>query len=223
MCRGFIFYRGFIHKFALMEAGFSTNYYKDFEIASAEKISLLFVERNIYTFSEAAQFIKSLPYKRNLDKNDISCVLTDNHGTCSTKHALLKQLANENKQYNFKLIMGIFRMNRRNTPVIAPILDRYQLEYIPEAHIYLKYQDLILDYTRMNFTPLDFLSDLLEEKEITPGEVADFKMGYHKGFIAKWQKKEPIDYSPQHLWNIREECIDALQGIGLAPQVSRAI
>ncbi|MGN6566571.1 MAG: hypothetical protein ACTHJ0_01395 [Flavipsychrobacter sp.] len=206
-----------------MEAGFSTNYYKDFEIASGEKISLLFVERNIYTFSEAAQFIKALPYKRNTNKKDISCVLIDSHGTCSTKHALLKQLAHENGQGDFKLIMGIFRMNKRNTPIIAPILNQYGLEYIPEAHIYLKYHDLILDYTRKNSTPLDFLSDLLEEKEITPEEVVDFKVGYHKGFITKWQTKEHIDYSPLDLWDIREECINALQGIGLVPQVSGAI
>lgn len=220
MCRGFIFYRDFIHKFALMEAVFSTNYYKDFEIASGGKISQLFVERNIYTFSEAAQFIKALPYKRNANKKDISCVLTDNHGTCSTKHALLKQLANENEQDNFKLIMGIFKMNRRNTPIIAPILNQHGLEYIPEAHIYLKYHDLVLDFTRNNFSPLDFLSDLLEEQEITPGEIVDFKIGYHKGFITKWQKKEHITYSPQELWGIREECINALQGISTASEVS---
>ena len=51
------------------------NYYNDFDIASGERISILFAERNIYTFSEAAQYIKSLPYKRNKNKKNKRVVI----------------------------------------------------------------------------------------------------------------------------------------------------
>ncbi|MBS1688585.1 MAG: hypothetical protein JSS96_07665 [Bacteroidetes bacterium] len=186
------------------------NYYNDFDIACGEKISILFVERNIYTFSEAAQHIKSLPYKRNKNKKDIACVLLDNYGTCSTKHALLKQLAIENEQPDFKLMMGMYKMSAYNTPHIAPVLHNYKLDYIPEAHNYLRYHNLILEFTSKKSTPADFIEDLIEEKEILPQQVTDFKVCYHKDFISRWQKSENIPYSTEELWEIREKCIKSL-------------
>ena len=186
------------------------NYYNDFEIASGERISILFAERNIYTFSEAAQYIKSLPYKRNKNKKDIACVLIDNYGTCSTKHALLKQLAIENEQPEFKLMMGIYKMHACNTPHIAPMLHAYKLEYIPEAHNYLRYNNLILEFTSKKSTPADFIPDLLEESEILPEQVTDFKICYHRDYISQWQKQENIPYSIEELWEIREKCIKSL-------------
>ena len=89
------------------------DYYNDFNITSNQDVSTLFTERELFTFSDAALYIKSLPYKRNSNKNDIACVLKDSYGTCSTKHALLHQLAIENMQGDFKLMMGIYKMGTK--------------------------------------------------------------------------------------------------------------
>ena len=106
----------------------------DFQITSSDRISAAFLARNIYTFQQAAAFIQQLPYRRNSNKNDLLTVFTDNCGTCSTKHAVLKMLADENNFETFELVIGLFRMNAVNTSPVAETLHSNHLDYIPEAH-----------------------------------------------------------------------------------------
>ena len=183
----------------------------DFDIKSMGQISKEFTDRNIVTFKQASLFIKQLAYGRNADKNNLATVFTDNCGTCSTKHALLKRLADENEFEKVKLIVGLFKMNKKNTPQVSSTLQKYNLEYIPEAHCYLKYEDKIIDLTKLNSIPTDFLDELIEEIEILPEQITDFKVNYHKNYLASWlDKNKQINLSLNDLWKIREECIQKL-------------
>lgn len=183
----------------------------DFDIKSKERISKEFVDRNIFTFNQAALFVRQLAYGRNTDKNNLTSVFINNCGTCSTKHALLKRLADENNFETVKLIVGLFRMNRKNTPAIASTLIQNNLEFIPEAHCYLKYKDQILDLTKINSKPTDFLDDLIEEIEISPDQITDYKVDYHKNYLATWlDNNKQINLSLSELWKIREQCIQDL-------------
>ena len=183
----------------------------DFDIKSMGQISKEFTDRNIVTFKQASLFIKQLAYGRNADKNNLATVFTDNCGTCSTKHALLKRLADENEFEKVKLIVGLFKMNKKNTPQVSSTLQKYNLEYIPEAHCYLKFEDQIIDLTKLNSKPTDFLDELIEEIEILPEQITDFKVNYHKNYLASWlDKNKQINLSLNELWEIREECIQKL-------------
>lgn len=183
----------------------------DFDIKSMGQISKEFTDRNIVTFKQASLFIKQLAYGRNADKNNLATVFTDNCGTCSTKHALLKRLADENEFEKVKLIVGLFKMNKKNTPQVSSTLQKYNLEYIPEAHCYLKFEDKIIDLTKLNSKPTDFLDELIEEIEIIPEQITDFKVNYHKNYLASWlDKNKQINLSLNELWEIREECIQKL-------------
>lgn len=183
----------------------------NFEINSNSKISQLFLKNDCFDFLSASEFVRNLPYRRNLDKDNLATVFTDNCGTCSTKHALLKTLADENNKLNFKLILGIFRMNADNTPKIKSVLHTHNLEYIPEAHNYLKFQNQILDFTKKNSSENDFVNDLLEETEIEPHQINQFKIDFHRNYLKNWLAENPnIKYSLEELWQIREECIKAL-------------
>ena len=113
-------------------------------------------------------------------------MFADNCGTCSTKHALLKRLADENDFKNVKLILGLFRMNKKNTPEISATLMQNDLEFIPEAHCYLKFEEQIIDLTKINSKPTDFLDDLIEEIEISPDQITDYKVNYHKNYLVTW-------------------------------------
>ncbi len=180
----------------------------DFDIKSTERISKEFVERNILTFCQAASFIRYLAYGRNADKKNLATVFTENCGTCSTKHALLKKLAEENNFENLKLIVGLLRMNKKNTPEISKTLFQYKLEYIPEAHCYLKYEEQILDLTRINSKPSDLLEDLIEEIEISPEQITDYKENYHKNYLSSWlSNNKHINFNLNEIWKIREQCI----------------
>ncbi len=183
----------------------------NFEIKPRGKISEEFLKHNISTFKQAANFIRNLPYGRNSNKNDLTTLFTNNCGTCSTKHAILKQLADENNFTDLRLIVGLFKMNEKNTPEISTTLKRNKLEYIPEAHCYLKHNDLIFDYTKANSNPTDFIDYILEEIEISPDQITDHKVNYHKNYLTIWlAKNDQIKMTLNDIWKIREQCIQDL-------------
>lgn len=106
----------------------------NFKIKPIGTISRHFLARNILTSREATKFVRQLSYGRNKNKADLTTLFNDNCGTCSTKHVLLKQLADENNFSGLKLMTGLFRMNSSNTPKISKTLKQNKLDYIPEAH-----------------------------------------------------------------------------------------
>jgi hypothetical protein len=184
--------------------------YLNFNIDSSLPVSAGFRNCRITNFSDACSYVKSLPYKRNENKSDLLCVFKEACGTCSTKHALLKELASENGQYKVQLIIGIFKMNGNNTPAVKKTLAAWQIDYIPEAHNYLKNGEAIIDCTGNGFDPDNYIPDLLEEKEIDPMQITDFKVAWHQQFLRSWLKENPSVYSFEEIWKIREECILAL-------------
>lgn len=185
----------------------------DFKIGPNGILSRACLSRDIRTFHQAVELVQGLAYGRNADKSDLMAVFTDNKGTCSTKHALLKRLAEENHCNRIRLMLGIFKMNAVNTPPVAHTLARHSLEYIPEAHNYLRYGTEIFDFTRKQASPADFKDDLLLEQEISPDEIGDGKIRIHRLFLADWlQENAGIPYSPDALWAIREQCIRDLSG-----------
>ena len=183
----------------------------NFNIDSDSTISQLFKEKGLTDFTGACNYIKSLSYKRNQNKYDPVTVIKDQYGTCSTKHALLCELAIENKMNNVKLILGVFRMNKKNTPQVTGILKKYNLDHIPEAHNYLSINNQRIDCTMTDFDVDNFSSDLISEIEILPRQITDFKVTYHKQLLQKWLTENPeITLSLEEIWKIREECIEAL-------------
>jgi|SRR5690554_728177 hypothetical protein len=187
------------------------NQLPNFDIKSDREISTEFLCRNILTFHQATEYIQNLSYGRNSNKDDLKTIFTDDKGTCSTKHAVLKQLANENDFKNIKLILGIFKMSADNTPKVEKTLSENKLKYIPEAHNYLMYENKIFDFTKQNSSSADFIDDLLFETEIQPNEINQPKIQIHKKFLVNWlNENNNINYSLDELWKIREQCIQDL-------------
>ena len=177
---------------------------------SSGSISKAFHYLDICTFDEAAEWVSKLDYRRNIDKKNMLCLFEERCGTCSTKHALLKRLADENGNTVLKLMLGIFTMNAKNTPAIKRLLKKYKLDYIPEAHNYLRAYNYILDYTGIGINETKFELDILEEIEIQPEQITDYKVSYHRDYLDSWIKENEIPYSLDEFWKIREECIKAL-------------
>ncbi|MGE6397695.1 hypothetical protein [Chryseobacterium scophthalmum] len=174
-------------------------------------ISEEFLNKNILDFHSACKYVSELPYKRNSDKNNIKCIFDDLGGTCSTKHAALRKLTLENHQSNVKLILGIFKMDAEYTFKIKNTLDKFSLNYIPEAHNYLKIDNEYFDFTKPNSEYSQFKNKLLVEKEIECNEIMTEKVLFHKRFLENWLSDENISYSLDEIWEIREQCIKDLQ------------
>lgn len=183
----------------------------DFRIESLDEISNQFLKKGILTFHPAANFIANLAYGRNANKEDLKSIFEDNCGTCSTKHALLKMLADENGFNEIKLFLGLFKMNAVNTPGISQTLKKNKLEYIPEAHNYLKFESQIYDFTRPNSKASDFENDLIFEIEIAPTQISNYKVQLHREYLQNWLGTNPkIEFDLEGIWKIREECIQDL-------------
>lgn len=180
----------------------------NFSITDTDPIAVAFQQRGIDDFCNALHYVRHLPYGRNPDKTRLLSVLEEGQGTCSTKHALLWQLARIHGQDQVRLCMGIFRMHGGNTPAVSTTLAKYGLPYIPEAHNYLKINGERVDCTQKHSSPADFMPDLLEETEILPEQITDYKVAYHRQYLERWLQEHPeIAYSLDALWEIREQCI----------------
>lgn len=185
---------------------------KNSPLTSDDNLTKEATQRNITLWNDLVKMVKNLPYGRNENRFDFSLVLKENKGTCSSKHALLSKIAELNGVKNVKLILGIFRMNSQNNPKIKQILQREDLEYIPEAHCYLCVNNLKLDVTHTNSSFSDIENDILEEIEIKPEQVNEYKIDYHKKFLKNWLENENSSrLTFAELWEIREECIKQLE------------
>lgn len=183
----------------------------NFSITAEGKVSTAFREQGVTNFSGAIELITDLPYGRNADKENPVTIFTDGCGTCGTKHALLKQLADEQNIDGVQLILCVFKMNRENTHSIKEILDKYNLPYMLEAHNYLRVGGEIVDATKRNWSVLQFLDDVIGEIEIQPGQITGFKVSYHKKLLTdSLIQHQEITYSLTELYAIREQCIAAL-------------
>ncbi|WP_395076577.1 hypothetical protein [Flavobacterium sp.] len=160
-------------------------------------------------WKETLNFIKQIPYGRNSNRKDFSLVISENKGTCSSKHAYLKDFANKNNIPNVQLIIGMYKMNEQNTKIGSLLLDN-NLEYIPEAHCYLKIDGKIVDVTSKESDFDKIKTDLLEEIEIESYQVSDFKVNYHQNYIKNWLVETNSKFTFEEIWKIREQCVNNL-------------
>lgn len=180
----------------------------NFELNSVFPIGKSFHNLEIHSFSEAINYVKNLPYGRNSNREDFNLVLKEKKGTCSSKHALLKLLADENNHPEVQLMLGIFKMNGVNTPKVKETLEKFGIDYIPEAHNYLKINSIIYDCTTENSSEINFVNGLMDEFEILPNDVIQKKIEIHQIFLKNWCLEN--DYQFEEIWRIRELCIEGL-------------
>jgi hypothetical protein len=169
-----------------------------------------FRARGIADFADAARWVQSLPYGRTSSRDDVSLVITEGRGTCSTKHALLAALAGE-LGLDLVLTLGIYEMSERNTPGVGPVLQRHRLTSIPEAHCYLVQAGRRIDITR-EVVAAEPIATFLHEEAIRVDQIGAYKIALHRRVLADWVAREPAarGRALSEVWAIREECIARL-------------
>lgn len=182
----------------------------DYSIASNDNLSKLTRTRGIESWNKLMTYVERLPYGRNANREDLGLVLTENRGTCSSKHAFLKRIADKNNVPNVKLLIGIYRMTMENTPNIGNELSMYAIDYIPEAHCYLRINGIRRDVTTTYSDFQKIENDIIQEIMISPEQVAEYKVKYHQQFVRKWILETNQVYDFDTIWKIREQCIENL-------------
>ena len=164
--------------------------------------------KGVHNLPALLEWIRNQPYGRNSDRTNYSLVIEENKGSCSTKHALVKAIAEENNWPDVDLYIGFFFMNGELFPKLTDLFEEHKLEGIPEAHTFLVIEDEYVDVTGLN-SPIE--EDLIvDEIEIQPQGIGDLKISLHKGFIEDWAEEEEISLPLDQLWAIREACINKL-------------
>jgi hypothetical protein len=179
-----------------------------FELAAERPLAGRFRACGATSYHDAAALIWHLPYGRTSDRADPTLVLSEGRGTCSTKHALLAQLAAEHGQ-PVELVLGIYLMGEANTPGTGAALAANGLDAIPEAHCYLRAGGQRIDLTHPpGRLPGEPIAAFLHEEPIVPHQIGAYKQELHRRFLEAWAPATP--FSVAELWAIREACIAAL-------------
>lgn len=181
------------------------------QLTSHDDLTIEIVESGVVTFEDLVRCVQRFHYGRNANRSDLSLVWRERKGSCSSKHAFLKMMADLNKISDVELIMCIYRMSEHNTPGIGEILKKSKLEFIPEAHCFLKIRGEERDLTFENSSIQRLERDMLTRQQIQPSEVIERKIEIHQSFIKKWLEEEKSSHSFEEVWKIREECIAALE------------
>jgi hypothetical protein len=174
-----------------------------------------FREAGAADFTDAARLVWRLPYGRISERTRFWLVLDEGRGTCTTKHALLAELARE-QSIDVQLTLAIYEMSERNTPGVGAVLARHGLDCIPEAHCFLRHEGARIDVTGVS-AGAEPIERFLHEEPITIAQIGEYKIEVHRRFLRDWLARRPegprLDL--EEAWRIREACIAAL-GAGAA-------
>jgi hypothetical protein len=180
----------------------------DFPIQNKGQFSSLVLELGYGRFLGFADFVKSLPYGRTSDNQNVTAVIHEKRGTCSSKHVLLASLARECGYTDIQLMVGIYQMCEDNTPGVGKVLEEAGLNYLPEAHNYLLFKNKRYDFTGLKKGKSSPFESLYFEQSVNPEELSQTKKKLHQAEISKFAEQLKLD--PRNIWVIRETCIRAL-------------
>lgn len=164
----------------------------------------------IQSFHEAILWIWRLPYGRTSDRSNFLLVPIEQRGACSAKHAFLSEVARE-QSIPLHLYIGIFMMNRQNTPGIGSTLEENGLTSIPEAHCYLKFKNTRYDFTAYAEPPTSCPQvEFLYEERVLSDQIGDYKVSLHQKWMKNWIRNSNQMLLFEKLWKIREKCIETI-------------
>lgn len=184
-----------------------------FKIIDLGPVSKAFLERGIDDFSNACLHVQALPFARNENPIDFLSVLSEEKGTCSTKHALLATLALENGREDIELMVGIFLMNEETHPQLKSIFEADEIIGVPENYAFLRCGQQRFDFSNSNWSLVDYEHRIVREQRCDPGQMHDWKPMIHKHYIGGWLKRQQLERSEEEIWSLREKCLAQLMDI----------
>ncbi len=182
----------------------------DIQLTSSDSLTIDIVESGVVSWEDLIRCVKTFHYDRNANRADVDLVWYERKGSCSSKHAFLKHVANLNRIDGVELMLCVYKMNAINTPKVSAVLKEFELEYVPEAHCYIRFHGEAIDVTTMTSSYSTINNDVIEEQVILPEKVLAFKVDYHKNFLHTWVLDTLPKRSFDEVWNAREACILAL-------------
>ncbi len=184
----------------------------DFPLRAPGPVSEAFHSRAIETFSAACSHVAGCAYRRVSQPDNPLAVLEESCGTCSSKHVILKQLADEQGQgASVRLMLGIFFWGVSFSPKLESVLADSGFTELPEVHCYLRIDGAIVDLTSATWGRPRFVDTLAHEMELFSTDSATArKRETHREWMAAWLEQEHPDADFEDTWALREACIHSL-------------
>lgn len=184
----------------------------EFDLTAATPVGAAFLAECLPTYRAAAAYVQALPYGRPVCPDPLA-VLREGRGTCSSKHALLVELAHAHGRDEVELVAGMFMMCEANTPGVGTVLAQFDLEAVPEVHCWLRVRDGSGREQRVDLTGLPAGDEspfeaLADERVVEPADLSAWKPAYHRWGITDWATR--WGFEPTIAWAAREACIAAL-------------
>jgi hypothetical protein len=123
--------------------------FPDKPITDAGPVSRQFLRLGIDRFQDACRTVHELPYGYNSDRDDPMILFKENFGSCTTKHAVIATLAAE-LYLAIEKSIGIYAMAEDLVTGTEPILEKYELPYVPMVHCFLVHEDNRVDLSEGN-------------------------------------------------------------------------
>ncbi len=178
---------------------------------STDDLTTDLLESGVVTWDDIVRSVQCFHYGRNSDRNNLNLVWYERKGTCSSKHAFLKHIADLNELPKIDLNLVFYKMNKQNTPGIGDVLEKNELNYIPEAHCHLTVNGTELDITTVQSNFKKYKNDIIQTRVIQPNDVIFNKIEWHKEFMESWRIQNHPHICFDALWTIRETCIKQLE------------
>jgi hypothetical protein len=182
----------------------------EIQLESNDPLTIDIVESGVVTWEDLIRCVKTFHYGRNSNRSDLSLVWYERKGSCSSKHAFLKHMADLNQIQNVDLILCMYKMNGQNTQKVGTILAEFTVDYLPEAHCYIRFNTEAIDVTTMTSNFLSIQPDVIEEQIIQADQVTKYKVDYHQSYMREWGAQNHPEKSFEELWTVREKCISRL-------------
>jgi hypothetical protein len=179
----------------------------DFEInPEAGRVSYAFFKRRIYTFQEAGDFLRTLPFRRPQNLLNILAPLDEGCGTCRHKHAILGMLSCENMHGEFRTVIEMYKDTSEHFG-----LAKQTIPYIPGCHAAIHHVaengGLIRRFDFSKFNAPKVTPEILRIIYVQPFQLIRWKTRIHKAFIKRWLNQKGSSVRFEQIWEARENQI----------------
>ncbi len=179
----------------------------NFKLNAERPFSKKLIDLGILDFNSACEYVKNIPIGRNTSFNNFTLIIDENKGTCSTKHALLNELAEENNQNDIELMFGIYLISPETHPLLTNLFKDKGLTNLPESHCFFRHKGKRYDFTSQNNFLNLIETKIVREQRIDPTQVGEWKEKIHQDYLMRWVKRNSeLKISLDEIWKIREKC-----------------
>lgn len=132
-----------------------------------------------------------MPYGTNSNNEDSLILFEEGRGTCTTKHGAIARLAQEHNLPIHKHL-GFYRLNDEIVTGVNSLLAPYGLDFIPQIHCFLVYENCRVDLTEGNCNGKNkTIEDYDFVVQVTPDLTHKQHQAYYREYLRQYAAISP--------------------------------